>query len=41
MSPDPDLIRLLEKSFPRLRGDEPYLNPFVALQNAFSPPTRG
>ena len=23
MSPDPDLLRLLEKSFPRVSGDEP------------------
>ena len=27
--------------FPRVSGDEPYLNPFVALQNAFSPRERG
>ena len=29
------------KGFPRVSGDEPYLNPFVALQNAFSPRERG
>ena len=41
MSPDPDLLRLLEKSFPRVSGDEPDLAFILDESDAFSPRERG
>ena len=41
MSPAPVIDAPVHVGFPRVSGDEPYLNPFVALQNSFSPRERG
>ena len=41
MSPDPDLLRLLEKSFPRVSGDEPADVAPTGAGYAFSPRERG
>ena len=41
MSPTRGQLTMVSSGFPRVSGDEPYLNPFVALQNAFSPRERG
>ena len=41
MSPDPDLLRLLEKSFPRVSGDEPMEGIKAAWNGQFSPRERG
>ena len=41
MSPDPDLLRLLEKSFPRVSGDEPITAQLAANGVEFSPRERG
>ena len=41
MSPDPDLLRLLEKSFPRVSGDEPVGGSVWVSVEEFSPRERG
>ena len=41
MSPDPDLLRLLEKSFPRVSGDEPDDDGRTLAPLLFSPRERG